>query len=106
MTTSNPAQRAHQALRQIGLDAHHDEMPPQLLPGQRYQVLIARAMINNPPILLYAQPSHGGEPAVAETAADLTQPTQAQRPRRHGGRQTAADEQRNLVDRQRDRETV
>ena len=45
--------RAHRALRQIGLDAHHEDMPPQLLPGQRHQVLIARAMINNPPVLLY-----------------------------------------------------
>ena len=54
--------RAHQALDQIGLDAHHDVMPPQLLPGQRYQVLIARAMINNPPILLYDQPSHELDP--------------------------------------------
>ena len=50
--------RARQALHRVGLDSHHDDIPTQLLPGQRHQVLIARALINNPPILLYDQPSH------------------------------------------------
>ena len=50
--------RAQQALSRVGLAAHQHDMPTQLLPGQRHQVLIARALINNPPILLHDQPSH------------------------------------------------
>ena len=48
---------ARQALEQVGLAGHEKDMPVELFEAQRRKVLIARALINNPSILLDDEPT-------------------------------------------------
>jgi ABC-type lipoprotein export system ATPase subunit len=50
--------RARQALERVGLTDHQNDRPADLLAAQRHQVLIARALINNPVLLLRDKPSY------------------------------------------------
>lgn len=49
--------RALVALERVGLFGHHDDMPVELFEAQRQKVLIARALINDPPVLLDDEPT-------------------------------------------------
>lgn len=50
--------QAREALERVGLTAHHADMPVELFDAQRDKVLVARALINDPPVLLYDKPTH------------------------------------------------
>jgi len=49
--------RARRALEQVGLAGHEQNMPIELFEAQRQKVLIARALINDPAILLDDEPT-------------------------------------------------
>lgn len=58
--------RARRALDRVGLAGHEQDMPIELFEAQRQKVLIARALINDPAILLDDEPT-GDLDAVSST---------------------------------------
>jgi putative ABC transport system ATP-binding protein len=48
--------RARGALQRVGLGGYGDHMPVELFEAQRRKVLIARALVNDPPMLLDDEP--------------------------------------------------
>jgi len=50
---------AQRALERVGLEGRQDDLPVELFAAQRQKVVIARALINNPVILLDDEPASG-----------------------------------------------
>lgn len=60
--------KARQALARVGLAGHESDMPVELFEAQRQKVLIARALINDPPVLLDDEPTGELDP---DSAAEI-----------------------------------
>jgi phospholipid/cholesterol/gamma-HCH transport system ATP-binding protein len=55
-------QRVREALESVGMTGHLGKMPIQLSGGQRKRVALARAIVAQPPCLLYDEPTAGLDP--------------------------------------------
>ncbi len=63
--------RAHQVLQWVGLNGHGDKLPAELSGGMRRRAGIARALVTEPDILLYDEPTAGLDPITTRTIVDL-----------------------------------
>lgn len=59
--------RAREVLSFVELEAAIEKMPAELSGGMKRRVSIARAIINDPPIMLYDSPTGGLDPVTAQT---------------------------------------
>ncbi|MEK6712133.1 MAG: ABC transporter ATP-binding protein [Nitrospinota bacterium] len=71
------AVRVREKLHLVGLDGVEDRMPSQLSGGMRKRVGLARAIIREPEIILYDEPTTGLDPILADSIDRLIVRTQA-----------------------------
>lgn len=64
-------EQALQALGFVGLENSADRMPSELSGGMKRRVGIARAMVGNPKIILYDEPTAGLDPITGRTICNL-----------------------------------
>jgi phospholipid/cholesterol/gamma-HCH transport system ATP-binding protein len=64
-------QRVKDKLRQVGLHGSEDKLPGQLSGGMRKRAALARAVIAEPPIIIYDEPSAGLDPVTTSRIYDL-----------------------------------
>jgi phospholipid/cholesterol/gamma-HCH transport system ATP-binding protein len=59
--------RVREALRFVELEQTIDQVPSELSGGMRRRVSIARALVNQPPIVMYDSPTAGLDPITSQT---------------------------------------
>lgn len=67
----DPVQRVRESLRFVELEQTFDKFPSELSGGMRRRVGIARAIVTNPPLVLYDSPTAGLDPITANTIMAL-----------------------------------
>jgi phospholipid/cholesterol/gamma-HCH transport system ATP-binding protein len=64
-------EKVHEALRFVELDSSFDKFPAEISGGMRRRVGIARAIVTEPPLVLYDSPTAGLDPLTANTIMAL-----------------------------------
>ncbi len=67
MTPKEILEKVREKLHLVGLDGIEDRMPSQLSGGMQKRVGLARAIIREPEILLYDEPTTGLDPILADS---------------------------------------
>ncbi len=63
--------RVRESLRFVEMEETMDELPSELSGGMRRRVSIARALVNDPDVVLYDSPTAGLDPVTAQTIITL-----------------------------------
>jgi len=71
MEKSQSRKRAVELLQKVGLEKYHHVRPGQLSGGQRQRVAVARALINQPQLLLADEPTGSLDADTAQQITDL-----------------------------------
>lgn len=71
MTEKQLAEVVHQMLQQVGMPGIEKKMPNELSGGMRKRVGLARALVLNPEIMLYDEPTTGLDPILSKAIDDL-----------------------------------
>lgn len=72
LTESEIAEKVRRALDLLGMNrASHDKLPNEISGGMKKRVALARAIIREPSILLYDEPTTGLDPVTRTTVDDL-----------------------------------
>jgi phospholipid/cholesterol/gamma-HCH transport system ATP-binding protein len=71
MKESEISDRVRTALTKLGMPKGHDKMPNELSGGMRKRVGLARAIIREPHILLYDEPTTGLDPVTRTTVDEM-----------------------------------
>lgn len=75
---SEREQRAVELLRQLGLGDRSEHRPSQLSGGQQQRVAVARALMNNPPVILADEPTGALDSQSGKEVMDLLQELHSQ----------------------------
>ncbi len=67
LTSSQIAERVRETLHLVGLDGVESRMPSQLSGGMKKRVGLARAIIREPEIILYDEPTTGLDPILTDS---------------------------------------
>ena len=70
MTRAEQDAQIEKTLRLVGLDEHIDNYPAELSGGQQKRTSFARAVVYNPPIILYDEPTTGLDPVMSTIIED------------------------------------
>ncbi len=71
LSESEIAERVERALSHLGMPKGHEKLPNEISGGMRKRVALARAIIREPSILLYDEPTTGLDPLTRSTVDEL-----------------------------------
>lgn len=63
--------RIEEVLNQVGLNTKHYKMPHELSGGEQQRVVIARALLNHPPLILADEPTGNLDPETSDIIMNL-----------------------------------
>ncbi len=63
--------RIEEVLQSVGMEAARDKMPYQLSGGEQQRIAIARSLLNNPKVILAAEPTGNLDPETADNIVAL-----------------------------------